>query len=72
MYFDGANSKEGIGVGVIFISLNKETCRFSFTLTFTWTNKFFEYEALLLGLKVSSKNKIKKIHVIGESELVVQ
>ena len=72
MYFDDASSKEGAGVGVVFISPNKETSRFSFTLTFTCTNNIVEYEALLLGLKVASKHKIKNLHVIGDSKLVVQ
>ena len=65
MYFDGASLKEGAGVGVVFISLNKETFRFSFTLTITCKNNIVEYEALLLGIKVASKHKIKKLHVIG-------
>ena len=72
MYFDGASSKEGAGARVVFISPNKETFKFSFTLTFTCTNNIVEYEALLLGLKVASKNKIRILHVIGDSELVVQ
>ena len=61
MYFDGASSKEGARAGVVFISLNKETFKFSFTLTSTCTNNIAKYEALLLGLKVASKHKIKKI-----------
>ena len=55
-----------------FISPNKETFRFSFTLTFACTNNVAEYEALLLGLKVASRHKIKKLHVIGDFELVEQ
>ena len=72
MYFDGASSKEGAGVGVVFVSPNKETFRFSFTLTFICTNNIAEYEALLLGLKVTSKHNVKNLHGIGDSELVVQ
>ena len=72
MYFDGASSKEGARVGVVFISPNKETFRFSFTLTFTCTNNIVKYEALLLGLKVAFKHRIRNFHVIGDSKLVVQ
>ena len=72
MYFDGASSEEGAWAGVVFISPNKETFRFSFTLTFTCTNNIAKYEALLLGLKVSSKHKIRNLHVIGDLELIVQ
>ena len=72
MYFDDASSKEGVGVGVVFISPSKETFRFSFTLTFACRNNIVEYEALLLGLKAASKHKIKNLHLIGDSKLVVQ
>ena len=72
MYFDGASSKEGAGAGVVFVSPNKETFRFSFTLTFMCTNNIAEYEALLLGLKIASKHSVKNLRVIGDSELVVQ
>ena len=71
MYFDGVNSKEGIGAGVVLISPKKKTCRYSFTLNFTCFNNVVEYEALLLGSKVATKHEIKGLHVIGDSELVV-
>ena len=72
MYFDSASSNKGVRAGFVFISPNKETFKFSFTLTFTCTNNIVEYEALSLGLKVASKHKIKNLHVIGDFELVVQ
>ena len=72
MYFDGASAKEGAGARVVFISPKKEIFRFSFTLNFTCTNNIVEYEALLLGLKVASKHSVKNLHVIGDSELIVQ
>ena len=72
MYLDGASLKEGARAGVVFISPSKETFGFSFTLTFIYTNNIAEYKAFLLGLKVASKHKIKKLHVFGDSELVVQ
>lgn len=70
MYFDGASSKDGLRAGVVFISLEKNTFRYSFTLNFTCTNTIEEYEVLLLGLKVASNHGIKKMHVIGDSKLV--
>lgn len=71
MYFDGAKSKEGAGAGVVFFSLEKNTFRYSFTLKFSCTNNIVEYEALLLGLKVATHHGIKKLHVIGDFELVI-
>lgn len=71
MYFDGANSKEGSGAGVVFVSPNKNTFRYSFSLDFACTNNVTEYEALLLGLKVAASHGIKKMYVIGDSELII-
>ena len=67
MYFDGASSKEGLGVGVVFVSPKKNTFRYSFTLNFSCTNNIVEYEAFLLGLKVATHHGIKNLHVIGDS-----
>ena len=72
MYFDGASSKKGVGIGVVSILQNKETFRFSYSLTFTCTNNIVEYKEFLLGLKAASNHKIKTLHVIGDFELVVQ
>ena len=38
MYFDGASSKEGSGAGIFFVSPDKNTFRYSFSLNFTCTN----------------------------------
>ena len=67
MFFYGASSKDGVGVGVIFVSPKKNTFRYSFTLKFSCTNNIAEYESFLLGLKVASHHGIKKLHVIGDS-----
>ena len=71
MYFDGASSKEGSGARFFFVSLDKNTFRYSFSQNFTCTNNVVEYEALLLGLKVATHHGIKKMHVIGDSELII-
>ena len=71
MFFDGANSKEGVGAGVVFFSPEKSTFRYSFTLNFLCTNNIAEHEALLLGLNVASDHEIKKLHVIGDSKLII-
>lgn len=64
MYVDRASSKYGLGGGAFFISVEKNTFRYSFTLNFTCTNNIVDYEALLLGLKVVASHGIKKFHVI--------
>ena len=67
MYFDGASSREGSGAGVVFVSPEKKTFRYSFTLNFSCTNNIVEYEVVLLGLRVATHHGIKKLHVIGDS-----
>jgi len=70
MYFDGACSKIGNGARVVFISPRGKTFKYSFLLTFEFTNNVAEYEALLIGLNIATKHKIKKLVVYGDSELV--
>jgi hypothetical protein len=49
MFIDGAYSKEGVGVGLIFISPAQETMFLSYKLEFETTDNVVEYEALVLG-----------------------
>ena len=53
MFFDGASSKEGVGVGVVFVSRAQETISLSYKLEFETTNNVIEYEALVLGLRTA-------------------
>lgn len=67
MYFDGACSKEGSGVGVPFVSPSGITFKYSFLLAFQCTNNTAEYEALLLGLEVAKRHGIQLLKVLGDS-----
>ena len=71
MFFDGSYCKDGAGAGILLISPARVTYKFSFTLSFPYTNNIAEYEVLLLGLRLAHKHGIKCLHVIGDSELVV-
>jgi ribonuclease HI len=71
MFFDGSCSKEGSGVGVVFISPTKEVIPLSYKLEFDTTNNIAEYEALLLGLRAAKDMGIDKIVVFGDSELII-
>ena len=53
LYFDGSSCKEGVGAGVLLISLGGETVKLMYKLEFVTTNNTAEYEALLLGLKAT-------------------
>jgi len=43
----------------------------SFKLYFDCTNNVAEYEALIIGLNILREQKVKKIHIFGDSDLIV-
>jgi ribonuclease HI len=75
MYFDGASSLEGAGVGIMFISPSgTKEIFFSYRLEFETdaSNNVCEYEALVIGLEEARKLKIKHLVVFGDVELIVR
>jgi ribonuclease HI len=72
MFFDGASSRDGAGVGIVFVSPAQETISLSYKLEFEATNNVAEYEALVLGLRAAKDMGIKEISVFGDAELVVK
>jgi ribonuclease HI len=75
MYFDGASSCEGAGVGVLFVAPRDEfIIPFSYRLQWDidYTNNVCEYEALVLGLEAARKLKIENMIVYGDAELIVK
>jgi ribonuclease HI len=71
MFFDGAYSREGAGVGVFFVSPSQETISLSYKLEFETTNNVAEYEALVLGMRAAKEMGIKKIAIFGDAELII-
>ncbi|XP_074266902.1 uncharacterized protein LOC141590194 [Silene latifolia] len=65
IYFDGASSSMGYGVGILLISPKGEH------LDFLATNNAAEYEAYLLGLRSAISLNIKRLLVHGDSSLVI-
>jgi len=57
LYFDGENSKEGNGAGILLVSLEGSLILLSFKMEFEATNNVAVYEALLLGLQMEKKYK---------------
>lgn len=72
MYFDGAAKTTGSGVGIVFISPQKDILPYSFYLGKVCTNNAAEYEALIMGLELALKFKIRHIEIFGDSELVIK
>jgi hypothetical protein len=72
IFFNGASSSEGAGVGVVFVSPCQETISLSYKLEFEATNNVVEYEALVLGLRDAKEIGIEKVTMFGDAELIVQ
>ncbi|XP_074315521.1 uncharacterized protein LOC141651719 [Silene latifolia] len=71
LYFDGASSSMGYGVGILLISPKREHVPVSIKLDFLATNNAAEYEACLLGLRSAITLYIKRVLVHGDSSLVI-
>ena len=72
MFFNGACSREIVGVGVILISPTQECIHLSFKLTFQVTNNIAKYKALILGLNAAKEMGIKHLKVFGDADLIIQ
>jgi ribonuclease HI len=71
MSFDGACSKSGIGVGIVFKSPQSCIYPHAIILEFPCTNNEAEYEALIQGLTLALQMQVKYLVVTGDSELVI-
>nr|XP_009777510.1 PREDICTED: uncharacterized protein LOC104227078 [Nicotiana sylvestris] len=71
MYFDGSAHREGAGAGVVFVTSQGKVLPYSFTLTQHCTNNVAEYQALILGLEMAIDMRQLKLHIFGDSELVI-
>jgi ribonuclease HI len=75
MFFDGASSYEGEGVGVLFVAPGDEyviLLSYGLQWDIDYTNIVFEYEALVLGLEAVRKLKIEHLMIYGDAELIVK
>jgi ribonuclease HI len=68
MFFYGDSSKEGVGVGVVFISHTQEIISLSYKLEFETTNTVVEYEDLVLGLRDAKYMRIEELEMFGDFE----
>nr|AAT93943.1 putative polyprotein [Oryza sativa Japonica Group] len=71
MQFDGSLSLQGAGAGVTLTSPNGDVLRYLVRLDFRATNNMAEYEGLLAGLRVAARLGIRRLLVLGDSQLVV-
>jgi ribonuclease HI len=71
MSFDGACSKSGTGVGIVFKSPQSGIYPHAIRLEFPCTNNEAEYEALIQGLILSLQMQVENLVVTGDSKLVI-
>jgi len=71
LYFDGAANQKGFGVGILLVSPEGPHIPLAFKLNFEVTNNQAEYEACLIGMEAALEVGVKKLEVIGDSNLVV-
>jgi ribonuclease HI len=67
MYFDGSLMKIGAGVGLLFISPLGARMRYVIRLHFAASNNVAEYEALIAGLRIAVKLRVRHLDVCGDS-----
>ena len=72
LFFDGSCTKDGVGVGVVLISPEKESINQSCKLDFEATNNVAEYEAFHLGLQLAKSLKVQNLSVFNDLELLVK
>ncbi|GJY49446.1 reverse transcriptase domain-containing protein [Tanacetum coccineum] len=60
LYTNGASNKHGSGAGLILIDLEGAKYSYAIRLNFTNSNNDAKYEALLAGLRIATKMKVKK------------
>ena len=72
LYFDGSSHKNGIGVGILIISLENILTKLKFRLDKLFSNNEAEYEALIAGLEMFLELGEKDFEIRGDSELVIK
>ena len=75
MYFDGAFSLQGAGVGMLLVVPTGERIKYVVQMHFPQersTNNTAEYERLLAGLRIAADLGIRKLIIRGYSQLVAR
>ena len=73
MHFDDVVTREGAGARVEIIApyYIKQNL-FSYKFYFECTNNVAKYEALILGMKIMKELQAKRVHIYGDSKLVIK
>ncbi|KAM3303830.1 hypothetical protein P3S67_014861 [Capsicum chacoense] len=71
MFFDGAANFKEVEIRAVLVSETGQDYPISAKIRFPCTNNMAEYEACILGLRVTVDMDIKDLLVIGESYLLI-
>ena len=71
LYFDGVVNNKRAGIGVILVTLERETILMAKKLDFKVTNNMAECEACIYGVEVALVAGVKNLLVYGDSLLVI-
>jgi ribonuclease HI len=71
MSFNGACSKYGNGVGIVFKILQYGTYPHTIRLEFTFTNNKYEHEEFIQGMILSLQMRVENLVVTCDSELAI-
>ena len=71
MFFDGAARREGAGVGVVFVSPQRQILLYLFSLSELYSNNVAEYQALIIGLQIAIEMGISQLEIFRDSKLII-
>ena len=81
MYFDRASSidpatssiipRVKVGAGIVFVTPSRGIIQHSVSISKPRTNNEAEYEALILGLEIVIQMGIEYLHILGDSQLII-
>ena len=71
LYLGGSTCEIGSGAGIWIVPPDCTSQLHSYKLYFDYTNNMAEYEALIIGLNLLREQKVNKIHIFGDVELIV-
>jgi ribonuclease HI len=71
MYLDRSLKLGGVGASVLFISPEGKQLKCVLQILWQATNNEAEYEALIPGLRIVTSLGIKRLHVYGDSAMVI-
>jgi hypothetical protein len=72
LFFDGSSRTQGVGAGVVLLTLYGDQIKYMVHLDFKATNNMEEYEALLFGLSTALSLGVRQLLVKGDSQLIIK